>query len=120
MAFADPQSVTINAVATSLPRVSSGVNAGGFSSSDGTIKLGVSSTYGKRTRRMIRLDSSKIAADPFTAGQSNAVSMSVYLVVDVPKQGYTLTEQQNLVKALTDYFSASSNARTTQLLGGEN
>jgi len=53
-------------------------------------------------------------------GQSNQVSMSVYLVVDVPKQGYTLTEQSNLVKALTDYLSASSNARTTQLLGGEN
>jgi len=120
MAFADPQSVTIATVANPLPRISSGVNNGAFASADGTVKLSVSHTYGKRTRRMIRLDTSKIAADPFTVGQSNQVSMSVYLVVDVPKQGYTLTEQSNLVKALTDYLSASSNARTTQLLGGEN
>jgi len=39
MAFADPQTVTINAVANSLPRISSGNNAGGFSKDDGTVKL---------------------------------------------------------------------------------
>jgi len=32
MSFADPQSVTVNAVAISLPRTSSGVNSGVFTS----------------------------------------------------------------------------------------
>lgn len=39
MAFADPQSVTIDGTAISLPRVSSGVNAGAFKSNDGLTAL---------------------------------------------------------------------------------
>lgn len=120
MAFADPQTVTIATVATALPRTSSGTNAGAFTSPDGTVKLTVSSSYGKRNRRTIRLDFSKIAADPFVAGQNNQVSMSAYIVVDVPKQGFTLSDETANAKALIDYLSASSNARLTQLLGGEN
>ncbi len=120
MAFADPQSVTINAVAQSLPRTSSGVNAGVFTKDDGTVKLSVSHQYGKRTRRTIRIDHSKIAPDPLVSAQNIKFSMSVYLVVDVPVTGYTVAEQKQIVDALSAYLSASSGARTTQLLGGEN
>jgi hypothetical protein len=45
--------------------------------------------------------------------------MSAYLVVDVPKQGYSIAEQKQIVDALTAYLTASSGARVTQLLGGE-
>jgi hypothetical protein len=120
MSFADPQSVTINAVATSLPRTSSGINAGTFTKDDATVSLAISHQYGKRTRRTVRLNSSKIASDPFDTTLNQKVSMSAYLVVDVPPQGYTITEQKYIVDALTAYLTASSGARTTQLLGGEN
>jgi hypothetical protein len=120
MSFADPQSVTINAVAQSLPRTSSGVNAGTFSKDDATVVLKVSHQYGKRTRRTVRLDCSKIASNPFDTSLNQSVSMSAYLVVDVPIQGYTITEQKQIVDALTAYLTASSGARVTQLLGGEN
>lgn len=120
MAFADPQSVTINAVANTLPRVGSGTNAGSFSKDDGTIKLSVSHQYGKRTRRQIRIDHQKYATDPLVSAQNVLRSMSVYLVVDVPVQGYSITEQKQIVDALTLYLTASSGARATQLLGGEN
>jgi hypothetical protein len=46
--------------------------------------------------------------------------MSVYVVVDVPPQGYTITEQKYVVDALVAYLTASSGAKVTQLLGGEN
>jgi len=120
MAFADPQSVTINAVAQSLPRVSSGTNSGAFSKDDGTVKLSVSHTYGTRTRRLIRLDHSKIAADPLQASINVRLSSSVYLVVDQPATGYTVAEMKQIMDALTGYLTASSGARATQLLGGEN
>lgn len=120
MSFADPQSVTINAVANSLPRTSAGVNAGTFTKDDGTVKLSVSHNYGKRKRRTIRLDHSKIAADPLISAQNVGRSMSAYLVVDVPTDGYTIAEQKQIVDALTAYLTASSGARVTQLLGGEN
>jgi hypothetical protein len=119
VAFADPQSVTINAVANSLPRISSGVNTGAFQKDDTTVALSVSHQYGKRTRRQLRLDHSKIAADVFTSDNVK-YSMSAYLVVDVPETGYTVAEQKQIVDALTAYLTASSGAKVTQLLGGEN
>lgn len=120
MSFADPQSVTINAVANTLPRVSSGTNAGSFSKDDQTVQLTVSHAYGKRTRRTIRLDHSKVAADPFTSGVNQKYSMSAYIVVDVPVTGYTNAEAKQIVDGLTSYLTATSGARVTQLLGGEN
>lgn len=120
MSFSDPQSVTINAIANSLPRTSSGVNNGIFTKDDGTVKLTVSHTYGKRTRRTIRLEHSKIAPNPLVSTQNVGRSMSTYVVVDVPTDGYTVAEQKQVVDALTAYLSATSGARVTQLLGGEN
>lgn len=120
MSFSDPQSVTINAIAISLPRVSSGVNAGSFSSGDGLTKMSVSHQYAKRTRRTIRLDISKVAADPLVGGQNIVYSMSTYLVIDTPLSGYTVAEAKLVIDGLVGYLAASSGARVTQLLGGEN
>lgn len=120
MSFTDPQSVTIAGSANSLPRVSSGRDAGSFRTNDGNLTLSVSSLYGRRTRRTLRLDHSKVAADPFVPAQNARYSMSAYIVVDVPTNGYTVAQQKEVVDALTAYLSASTGARVTQLLGGEN
>lgn len=120
MAFADPQSVTISGSANSLPRVSSGVNSGAFQKDDGSVKLTVSHAYGKRTRRTIRLDHSKVAPDPLISAQNIKYSMSAYIVMDMPQTGYTVAEAKAIGDALTAYLTASTGARLTQLLGGEN
>jgi len=120
MSFADPQSVTINAVPISLPRVSSGVSSGSFSSADGNTKLLVAHAYGKRVRRTARLDIRKIAADPYLTSTNVPYTMSVYMVVDHPLAGFSVTEQKQQVDGLTAYLTASTGARVTQLLGGEN
>lgn len=120
MAFADPQSVTISGAANSLPRVSSGTNSGSFQKDDATVKLSVSHQYGNRIRRVIRLDHSKVAADPLLAGNNVKYSMFTHLVVDTPEVGYTVAEAKAIVDALVAYLSASTGARVTQLLGGEN
>lgn len=121
MAFADPQSITISGTATSLPRVSSGVNAGSFASGDGTLKKSVAHSYGRsRTRRTIRVDLKKIAADPLLSGVNNQYSTSVYLVVDLPAVGFTNTELKNLITGFLSDLTASSGAQMDKLLGGEN
>lgn len=120
MAFADPQSVTISGTAVSLPRVSSGNNAGGFMSNDGNVKLSVSDNYGSRTRRVIRLDHQKVAADPLLTGANVSYNMSTYLVVETPKVGYTVAEAKAVIDAFVAFLSASTGAKVTQLLGGEN
>lgn len=119
MAFADPQTVTINAVANTLPRTAF-EPAGVFTKDDGNVKLTIQSSSSKsRTRRNLRLDYRKIAADPLISAQNIQYSMAAYLVVDVPVTGFTVAEQKQIVDALTAYLTASSGARVTQLLGGE-
>jgi len=117
--LADPQSVTINAVANSLPATARGVNTSQYTKDDGNVKLTFAHTYGKRTRRQVRLDFSKIAADPLISSQNIKYSMSAYLVVDLPVTGFTVTEAKYIVDALTAYLTASSGAKVTSLLGGE-
>lgn len=120
MAFADPQIVTINAVATTLPRTSSGVSSGVFTKDDGTVKETVSHAYGKRTRHSLRIDFQKVAPNPLISSTNILYSMSSYLVVDVPVTGFTIAEQKQIVDALTGYLTATSGSKVTQLLGGEN
>jgi len=120
MAFADPQSVTINAIAKSLPRISSGINSGSFSKDDGEVSLSVSHAVNKRARRLIRLDHKKIVTDVLNPTINAPYNMACHLVVDVPIIGYTLAEQKQVVDGFAAYLTASSGARITQLLGGEN
>lgn len=118
--LADPQSITINSVANSLPAVSRGINQSSYQKDDATAALSVSHSYGsKRTRRTVRIDFNKIAADPLISAQNIKYSMSAYLVVDVPITGFTVTEAQYIVSALTTWLTASSNANSIKVLGGE-
>jgi hypothetical protein len=119
MAFADPQSVTISGSAISMPRTSSGVSSGGFKSADGLTQLSVSHQNGNRNRRTIRLQTTKVGADPLLSGANNYYSMSTYIVVDTPKVGYTVAEAKAVVDALVAYLTASTGARVAQLLGDE-
>ena len=118
--LADPQSVTINAVANLLPAIARGQNTSSYQKDDGTVKLTVSHQYlPKRIRRNVRLDFSKIAADPLISAQNIKYSMSAYLVIDIPVTGFTNAEAKYIVDALTAYLTASSGAKVTSVLGGE-
>jgi hypothetical protein len=117
--LADPQSVTINAVAQSLPAIARGVNTSSYQKDDGTVKLSISHQFGKRTRRTARLDFSKIVADPLVPAQNQKVTMSSYLVIDHPITGLTNAEIKYVVDALTAYLTASSGAKVTSIVGGE-
>jgi hypothetical protein len=118
--FSDPQTVTINAIANTLPRISSGPNSSVYQKEDGNVKMTISHQYGKRNRRQVRVDFRKVAADPLATGYNKEYSFSTYLVVDHPPVGFTNTEVKYVVDALSAYLSASSGANVTKLLGGEN
>lgn len=120
MALSDPQSVTINSVAQTLPRISVDTNASTYQKDDGTVKLTVSHSYGRRKRSLLRVDFQKTAADPLISSTNIIYSMSVQLVVDRPITGFTVAEQKQIVDAVSAYLTASSGANTTKFLGGEN
>lgn len=117
--FADPQTVTINAVGQTLARTPRGTDYGVFTKDDGLIRLTISHSLGKRNRRLIRLDHAKIAADPLLAGTNVKANMAVHLVIDAPETGYSLTEVKQVVDGLTAWLTASTGANVTKVLGSE-
>lgn len=122
MALSDPQSITIDSVATSLPRVfTQGDSARyhGDIDANSAVDLSLSHAYGRRVRRVVRVDHSKITEDPFVSNINQKVSMSNYMVFDLPVIGYTATEAKAVYEGFKTLFTASSDAVITKLLGGE-
>ena len=119
MALTDPQSITISGTTVSLPRVNTGNNGSEYLSADGLVKLSANHAYGRRICRVLRVDHSKITSDPFIPSQNAKVSMSNYIVFDVPVAGYSLSEAQAVYTGFKTLFTASTDAAIVKLLGGE-
>jgi len=114
--LSDPQSVTINAVATSLPKTSNGPTQNVFTSADGTTTFTTKqNTTASRFRREVRLSQHKVVADPIS-GLNKDLGVSVYLVMDEPRSGFSDTEIGYLVEALKGWLTS---ANYTKVLGGE-
>ena len=115
--LADPQSVTINAVAVSLPRTQQGPTVNTYTSSDGkTVMTTKQNITSSRFRREVRLAQTKIAADPISAVNKES-GFSVYLVVDEPRSGvFTDAEIGYVIEALKTW---SSSTNYNKVLGGE-
>lgn len=120
MALSDPQSITIGTTpgTVSCPRTPAGANQGTFNDAGGTVYIRVAHNLSKRTRRTARVDLNKIAPDPITA-VNQKMSASAYIVIDCPPSGFTVTELKDLVKGLTGWLTASSDANLLKVLGGE-
>lgn len=130
MAFADPQSVTITGFnggsAISLPRTEDERLRSVYQSNDGLYILTIShqvsgtpNTANYRVRSMLRLDVKVLASDPFNADVSAYQTFGVYLVLDKPAFGFTVTQMTNITSALIGLLSASSYAATIKLAGNE-
>jgi len=119
MSFTDPLSITIGGTTISLPRTSVGDNESEYTSGDGTVQVKASHTEGKRTRRVLRIDTSKIAPDPFRDDENVEVSMSYYMVFDLPPAGYTAAEAKAVYDGFKAMVAASSDQQIVKLLGGE-
>lgn len=114
MALADPQSIN----SQTLARTGLSETSGTFTAADSTAVMKVSHQYGRRKRHTVRFEHSKVAADALTA-QNMRVGATVYLVADVPPEGYSIAEQQALVSALCAWLTDDTGANTAKVLGGE-
>lgn len=116
--FADPQSLTVNAVAKSLPRVGSEqpTRLQNFQTADGEFQLSIRQDKSTgRFRREARFIQKKVAADPISA-VNKEVSASVIITVDEPRWGFSDTDLGYLIAALKTWFDSTSSGK---LLGGE-
>lgn len=106
--FTDPQSVTINAVPYSMPRVSSDGTKALYSEATESLKMTISHQESKgRQRHMIRLDRRVVAADPLTAVNAYK-SCGVYLVIDEPEFGFSDAELDYIVQGFKTWLSTAN------------
>lgn len=108
MAFSDPQSITVNAVAKSMDRVKSEGYRSEYAMADQEFKMIISHQGSKgRTRRMVRVDQRKVVTDPLTS-VNDYESLGVYFVIDEPDYGFTDTEIDYVVQALKTWASTAN------------
>jgi hypothetical protein len=121
MALADPQTITISAATSPLPRTFSEGNESAYTSADGLIKLSVNHTVVKqgRTRHLIRIDHSKLSPDPYKPTENVRVSTAMYIVLETPPAGYSAAELLAVWTGFKTLFTASSDALVVKALGGE-
>lgn len=116
MSFTDPQSVTIDAVPYSMPRVESEVSKSLYSTATEDLKMTISHQESKgRTRRMVRLDKRVVAADPLTAVNVYQ-TVGVYLVIDEPEYGFTDDNIDDIIQGFKTWLTT---ANVNKVLGSE-
>jgi len=118
--FSDPQSLTINAVATPVPKTSVNGSSSVYTDATGNITMTISHNRDKRQRSVIRIEQKKVAADPLLADRNVPTNQTVYLVVNRPTNGlFSPTETKYIVDALTAFLTASAGANAVKFIAGE-
>lgn len=121
MAFSDPISMTVNAVAKSMPRTFATIGAPStFKTNDDEFRTEIAHQTiknGRRERHVIKLTQRKIAADPFVPATNVENTASVHIVVENPVTGFSDTELGYIVSALAAFTTNAGNL--AKYLGGE-
>lgn len=118
MALSDPQSIVIGANTRTLARTSTQPSESVYTDLDNGVAFKAAHTVAKRRQSMIRIDLSKIAADPLTA-VNQRLQASAWLVINAPLSGFSRTELKELAVALATWATAGSSANLLKVLGEE-
>jgi hypothetical protein len=114
--YTDPQSITVNAVAQSMPRISSVGTKSVYQKNDLSFTMTISHAVSKdRLRSMVRVDQRAIVPDPLTA-VNDWENIAVSLVIDRPLIGFTAAQQDQL---LTGFRTWLATATSDKLYGRE-
>lgn len=112
--FADPQSLTYNAAAKSLPRVSTQGRTSKYENPTEGLTLDISHRItGKGASRLIKVTKTKIAADPLDPSVNQSFSMSAHVVIQTPTAGFSDAEILYTAKALVTFLSDANIGKIT-------
>jgi hypothetical protein len=108
MSFADPQSITVNAVAKSMPRISTNGTSAVYQMPDESFKLTISHQKSAgRLRSVVRVDQRVVAADPLTS-VNDWQTLGLYVVLDRPMTGFTQTQVDQLWTGFKAFLDSSA------------
>lgn len=118
MAFADPQSITINTVAKSLPEFNRTTNMAVYRHATEEIELELKKDFRANSfRTQVRVLQRKTGADALNPATNKLYETDAYLVIRGPRGvGFTATEIAKNVEALVDWLS---DANIVKVVGGE-
>jgi ABC-type transporter MlaC component len=116
MSFPDPQVVTVNAVAKSMPRISSEGTKSLYQTADELFKMTISHTKsGDRIRSMVRVDQRAVVADPLTS-VNDYENLGFYCVLDRPIYGFTMAQIEQLIAGFKTWLD---NTAIDRIVGSE-
>jgi hypothetical protein len=124
MALPDPiPTITTDSIAYDFYRIGQIGNGDSVSSvyrtADDLNRLTISHERKRRFRHVVRLDRSKVAADPFDASVDQEYSWSAYTVFDVPLIGVSADEVDDLGLLLRDIQVAGTPDYVLRVIRGE-
>lgn len=109
--LADPQIITVNAVAKSMPRVLIELGKSTYQKDDETFKLIIShQRSNKRIRTMSRFEQRVIVADPLTS-ENDYETLSYYTVIDRPEVGFSVAQVQQQIAGFNTWIDAAMIAK---------
>lgn len=112
----DPQILTVNSVAKSMPRIMIEGQKSTYQTSDEIFKLIVSHLRsGKRIRTMSRVEQRAVVQDPLSL-ENDYDTLPIYTVIDRPEVGFSVAQIQQLAAA---HFALMTPTFIAQLVGGE-
>jgi len=118
--FADPQSITYNAVAKSLACISRSSENSVYRLNDtannAIYTMTLSHTFKTRNRVVARIQRESITTDPLSTATNIDVSMAATFTCDFPNAGLTPVDAQQLGTALVTFLSS---ANLLKLANGE-
>lgn len=120
MALSDPQSVTVNAVARSLPRILTGTPIGTFVTADGVTTLTVDPSGTKARKISKAAIRENVNVTDAVTGLVSVQNHSFTIIANRPKTGISDTVAEQLASGLIAWATAGSNANLKKLLAGEN
>ena len=119
MALSDPQSVTIDGTAFSLPLISRQDGVAKYVSADQTVSETVRQDATSATKRSsFAFQASYLVTDPVT-GLVTRKQTNVSILITRPVVGRAIADDVKLVLGACAYASASSGAVVTRILSGE-
>jgi len=115
--FADPQTITVNAVAKVLARIKTDGLSSIYQNADETYKLTLSHQVmnNGRIKTMARVDRRAIVTDPLTS-ETDYDTLSEWHVFERPAYGFTVTDLTDLT---TGFKTWLDNTAVTKLFGKE-
>lgn len=110
--YTDPQSITVNAVAKSMPRIQQDGQSSLYQMSDQTFGLSIRHTSVKkgaknRIKSLVAFTQRAVVPDPLTA-VNDFETVTVSFQIDRPEAGFTATQIDQMVAGFKTWLDTTS------------